>query len=227
VSAPRLETVEVEPPRPADAAVLWMHGLGADGHDFESLVPELRLPASPAVRFVFPHAPMRAVTINGGHRMRAWYDIAGFDRRALQDEAGIRESAAALGELVRHERERGISAERIVVAGFSQGGAMALFLGPRWPERLGGVVALSSYLPLADTLAAEAHPANAAVPVLMAHGSLDPVVPVAAGESSREKLRSLGYDVDWRSYPMPHSLCAQEVEDLREFLLRALPARQA
>ena len=223
MSAPQLETVEVEPREPADAAVLWMHGLGADGHDFESLVPELRLQASPAVRFVFPHAPVRPVTINGGHRMRAWYDIAGFDRRAAQDAAGIRDSAAALGELVRRERERGIPAERIVVAGFSQGGAMALFLGPRWPERLGGVVALSSYLPFGEMLAAEAHPANAAVPVLMAHGSFDPIVPLAMGEASRDKLRALGYDVDWRSYPMPHSLCAQEVEDVREFLLRALP----
>jgi phospholipase/carboxylesterase len=157
--------------------------------------------------------------------MRAWYDIAGFDRRAAQDEAGIRDSAAALGELVRRERERGIPAERIVVAGFSQGGAMALFLGPRWPERLGGVVALSSYLPFGEMLAAEAHPANAAVPVLMAHGSFDPIVPLAMGEASRDKLRALGYDVDWRSYPMPHSLCAQEVEDVRDFLLRAFPGR--
>jgi phospholipase/carboxylesterase len=225
VKIPSLETVEVEPRGLADAAVLWMHGLGADGHDFESLVPELRLDASPAVRFVFPHAPVRPVTINGGHRMRAWYDIAGFDRRAPEDEAGIRESAAALGDLVRRERERGIPAERIVVAGFSQGGAMALFLGPRWPERLGGVIALSTYLPLSDTLAKEAHPANAAVPVFQAHGSFDPVVPLAVGEKSRERLRALGYDVDWRSYPMPHSLCAQEVEDLRDFLLRALPPR--
>ena len=225
MNAASLETVEVEPDRPADACVLWMHGLGADGHDFESLVPELRLEASPAVRFVFPHAPIRPVTINGGQRMRAWYDIAGFDRRAPTDEAGIRESAAALGELVRRERERGIPAERIVVAGFSQGGAMALFLGPRWPERLGGVVALSTYLPLPHTLAKEAHPANAAVPLFQAHGSFDPLVPQALGEQTRETLRALGYDVDWRSYPMPHSLCAQEVEDLREFLLRALPPR--
>jgi phospholipase/carboxylesterase len=223
VSAPALETVEIEPRQPADAAVLWMHGLVADGHDFESLVPELRLEAASAVRFVFPHAPIRLVTINGGHRMRAWYDIAGFEKNAPQDEAGIRESAAALGALVRRERERGIKAERIVVAGFSQGGAMSLFLGPRWAERLGGVIALSTYLPLADTLASEAHPANAAVPVFLAHGSFDPVVPMAAGEASREKLKALGYDVDWRSYPMPHSLCGQEVEDLRDFLLRALP----
>lgn len=225
MSEARLETVEVEPSAPADAAVLWMHGLGADGHDFESLVPELRLPAACAVRFVFPHAPLRPVTINGGHRMRAWYDITGFDRRAAQDEAGIRASAQALRALLRRERERGIAADRIVVAGFSQGGAMALFVAPRFEERLAGVVALSSYLPLADALAAEAHPANAAVPVLMAHGSFDPVVPLSLGEAAHERLRALGYEVDWRSYPMPHSLCAQEVEDVRGFLLRCLPPR--
>jgi phospholipase/carboxylesterase len=225
VSAAALETVEVEPRAPADAAVLWMHGLGADGHDFESLVPELRLGSSPAVRFVFPHAPLRPVTINGGQRMRAWYDVAGFDRRAPQDEAGIRGSAEALGALVRRERERGIPAERLVVAGFSQGGAMALFLALRWPERLAGVIALSSYLPLGEALAAEAHPANAAVSVLMAHGSLDPIVPLALGERSRDRLRALGYEVEWRSYPMPHSVCAQEVQDLRDFLLRTLPPR--
>jgi phospholipase/carboxylesterase len=225
LSTPRLETVEVEPRSPADAAVLWMHGLGADGHDFEALVPELRLPASVPVRFVFPHAPIRPVTINGGSRMRAWYDIAGFDRRSPQDEAGIRASAEALGALVRRERERGVAADRIVVAGFSQGGAMALFLALRWPERLAGVMALSTYLPLGEKLAAEAHPANAAVPLLMAHGTFDPIVPLALGEGSRDRLRALGYDVDWRSYPMPHSVCAQEVEAIREFLLRALPPR--
>jgi phospholipase/carboxylesterase len=224
LSPDRLETFEVEPRRPADAAVLWMHGLGADGHDFQSLVPELRLEGSPAPRFVFPHAPVRPVTINGGHRMRAWYDIAGFDRRAPQDETGIRASADALFALLRRERERGIPADRIVVAGFSQGGAMALFVAPRFPERLGGVIALSTYLPLGDALAAEAHPKNAAVPVLMAHGSHDPVVPAAAGEASRDRLRALGYDVEWHAYPMAHSLCAPEVEDVRAFLLRALPA---
>jgi phospholipase/carboxylesterase len=222
VSAPLLETVESEPAAPADAAVVWLHGLGADGHDFESLVPELRLPASPAVRFVFPHAPLRPVTINGGQRMRAWYDIAGFDRRAPVDERGIRESGEAIGALLRRERGRGIPASRIVLAGFSQGGAIALFLGLRWPERLAGILALSTYLPLGDTLAAEAHPANAAVPVLMAHGSFDPIVPPPLGEASRERLRGLGYDVDWRSYPMPHSVCAQEVADLRRFLLSVL-----
>jgi phospholipase/carboxylesterase len=223
VSTGLLETVEVEPGTAADAAVVLMHGLGADGHDFESLVPELRLPASPAVRWVFPHAPVRPVTINGGYRMRAWYDIVAIDRAAAEDEHGIRRSADAIGELVRRERERGIPAERIVLAGFSQGGAMALHTALRWPERLGGVVALSCYLPLAAHLAAEAHPSNAAVPVFAAHGTMDPIVPSALGESSRDLLRSRGYDVEWREYPMPHSVCAAEIEDLRAFLLRALP----
>lgn len=225
MSAGLLETVEVEPGTAADAAVVLMHGLGADGHDFESLVPELRLPASPAVRWVFPHAPVRPVTINGGYRMRAWYDIVAIDRAAAEDEHGIRRSAEEIGALVRRERERGIPAERIVLAGFSQGGAMALFTALRWPERLGGVVALSCYLPLAAHLAAEAHPANAAVPVFLAHGTMDPIVPSALGEASRDLLRSRGYDVEWREYPMPHSVCAPEIDDLRAFLLRALPPR--
>jgi phospholipase/carboxylesterase len=224
VSGLRLETVEVEPRATADAAVLLMHGLGADGHDFESLVPELRLPASLSVRWVFPHAPVRPVTINGGFRMRAWYDIAALDRSAHEDEAGIRESAEAVGALVRREREQGIDAGRIVLAGFSQGGAMALFTALRWPERLAGVVALSCYLPLAARLPAEAHPANAAVPVFLAHGTFDPLVPPALGEASRDLLRSRGHDVEWRTYPMPHSVCADEVRDLRAWLLRALPA---
>jgi phospholipase/carboxylesterase len=220
-----LETVEVEPRAAADAAVVLMHGLGADGHDFESLVPELRLPESPSVRWVFPHAPVRPVTINGGQPMRAWYDITAIDRRAAEDEAGIRSSAADIGALVRRERERGIPADRIVLAGFSQGGAMALFTALRFSERLAGAAALSCYLPLAATLPAEAHPANAAVPLFMAHGTFDPVVPPALGEASRDLLRSRGYDVEWHAYPMPHSVCAQEVSDLRAWLLRVLPAR--
>jgi phospholipase/carboxylesterase len=224
VSRLRLEAVEVEPRAAADAAVVLMHGLGADGHDFESLVPELRLPLSPSVRWIFPHAPVRPVTINGGSRMRAWYDIAGLDRHAAEDEAGIRESAEAVSALVRRERERGIAAGRIVVAGFSQGGAMALFTALRWPERLAGIVALSTYLPLAAKLEAESHPANAALPVFMAHGTFDPIVPLALGEGSRDRLRSHGHDVQWHAYPMPHSVCADEVRDLRGWLLRALPA---
>jgi phospholipase/carboxylesterase len=219
------ETVEVEPRTAADASVILFHGLGADGHDFESMVPELRLPASPSVRFVFPHAPLRPVTINGSMRMRAWYDITGLDRRSIQDESGIRESAASADALVRREQQRGIAADRIVLAGFSQGGAIALFAGLRQPARLAGILALSTYLPLAETLAAEAHPASVAVPIFLAHGTFDPVVPLALGEGARERLASLGYDVEWHTYPMPHSLCAPEVADIREWLLRALPPR--
>jgi phospholipase/carboxylesterase len=223
VSGLSLDTVEVEPRMTADAAVVLMHGLGADGHDFESLVPELRLPVPPSVRWVFPHAPVRPVTINGGVPMRAWYDIAALDRSAPEDEAGIRESAEAIGALVRRERDRGIAAGRIVLAGFSQGGAMALFAALRWPERLAGVVALSTYLPLAATLLDEAHPANADLPVFMAHGTFDPLVPPVLGERSRDLLRSRRHDVEWHTYPMPHSVCAEEVQDLRGFLLRSLP----
>lgn len=216
-----LETVEVEPRAAADAAIVLLHGLGADGHDFESIVPELALPG--AVRFVFPHAPVRPVTVNGGYRMRAWYDILALDGRAGEDEAGIRESAAAVHALVQREIQRGVAAERIVLAGFSQGGALALHTALREPSRLGGVVALSSYLPLATALASEAHPANAALPIFMAHGSRDELLPLALGERSRDALRARGYDVEWHAYPMPHGLCAEEIARLRDWLIRALP----
>jgi phospholipase/carboxylesterase len=224
MTALSLETVEVEPQTRAEASVIWLHGLGADGHDFESLVPELRLPARPAVRFVFPHAPVRPVTINGGWRMRAWYDILALDGTAPQDAAGIRESAAAVRELVAREGERGVPAERVVLAGFSQGGAIVLYEGLRHPRRLGGILALSTYLPLAGDLDAEAHPANAAVPIFMAHGALDPTVPLALGDGTRRLLSARGYDVRWKTYPMGHSLCGEEVEDARAFLLEALGA---
>ncbi len=216
-----LETVEVEPRLAADAAIVLLHGLGADGHDFESIVPDLDLPG--AVRFVFPHAPVRPVTVNGGYRMRAWYDILALDGRAGEDEGGIRESAAAVHALVQREIQRGVAAERIVLAGFSQGGALALHTALREPSRLGGAVALSSYLPLASALPAEAHPANAALPIFMAHGSRDELLPLALGERSRDALRARGYDVEWHAYPMPHGLCAEEVARLRDWLIRALP----
>jgi phospholipase/carboxylesterase len=220
----RPDTVEIEPPRPADAAVVLLHGLGADGHDFESLVPELRLPRESAIRWVFPHAPVRPVTLNGGMRMRAWYDILGLDRRAVQDEAAIRESAATAAALVRREKERGVRSDRVVLAGFSQGGAIALFAGLRYPERLAGVLALSTYLPLDAALPDEAHPANAAVPVFQAHGRFDDIVPMSLGQRTRDLLSERGYDVDWRTYPMPHSLCAEEVGDIRSWLLKTLPS---
>jgi phospholipase/carboxylesterase len=222
---PLPETVEVEPRRPADASVILLHGLGADGHDFESLVPELKLPDAPAVRWVFPHAPIRPVTVNGGAQMRAWYDIVALDRRSVQDEAGIRESAGSASALIARERERGIAADRIVLAGFSQGGAIALFAGLRESERLAGILALSTYLPLADRLEAEAHPANAAVPIFMAHGTFDPLIALPLAEGSRGRLAARGHDVEWHTYAMPHSVCAEEVADLRRFLLRVLPAR--
>jgi phospholipase/carboxylesterase len=221
-----LETFEVEPATAPDAAVVLMHGLGADGHDFESIVPELRLAPERAVRWVFPHAPVRPVTINGGARMRAWYDVAGFDRSAAEDEPGIRESAQAIRALVEREKQRGICAERIVLAGFSQGGAMALHTALREPERLAGVIALSSYLPLADRLERERHPANAAVPLFMAHGTWDNVVPLALAERTRDGLLGHGYEVEWHAYPIPHSVCAEELDALRDWLLRVLPARR-
>jgi phospholipase/carboxylesterase len=202
-------------------AVIWLHGLGADGHDFEPLVPELRLGFS--ARFVFPHAPVRPVTINGGMQMRAWYDILGFDRSAAEDAAGIRASAAAVTELIDLEVERGIPADRIVLAGFSQGGAIALQTALREPRALGGLLALSTYLPLAGTLAAERSAANAGVPILMAHGTVDNVLPLALGESSRRALEALGYRVEWRAYPMAHAVCLDEVTEIGAWLTARAP----
>ncbi len=219
----RLDTVEVEPQGPPTATIVLMHGLGADGHDFEPIAAELQLGEQHAVRWVFPHAPVRRVTINAGLPMRAWYDVASLDKH-MEDEAGIVESAAAVRALVEREKERGMPPARIVLAGFSQGGALALHTALRESTRLAGVVALSCYLPLASRLEAEAHPANGAVSIFMAHGSEDPIVPHAAGERSRDTLLSHGYDVEWHSYPMPHSVCAEEIVDLRGWLSRMLPA---
>jgi phospholipase/carboxylesterase len=216
------EVVEVEPRGKATSSVVLLHGLGADGHDFEGIVPELGLSDSLATRFVFPHAPIRAVTVNGGYRMRAWYDIARLEKGAPQDEAGIRESAETAQRLIRREEERGVPASRVVLAGFSQGGAIALFAGLRHPARLAGIVALSTYLPLDSTLAAEAHPANAAVPIFMAHGTFDPVVPMALGEDSKCLILGQGIPLEWHTYPMEHSVSAEEIADLRAFLRRVL-----
>jgi phospholipase/carboxylesterase len=215
--------VLIEPRAAARTSVILLLGLGADGHDFESIVAELRLPASLAPRVVFPHAPVRPVTLNGGYRMRAWFDLFGLDRFSREDEAGIRQSAALAHRLIRREGERGIAADRIVLAGFSQGGAVALFAGLRYPERLAGILALSTYLPMAATLAAEAHPANAAVSIFMAHGTLDPVVALGLGEQSKDVLVAQGLPVDWRTYRMPHSVSAEEIADIRSWLLEVLP----
>src|SRR3954464_13305472 len=191
-----METVELETgPRP-DAAVVWLHGLGADGHDFEPIVPELRLPASPAIRFVFPHAPLRPVTINNGMRMRAWYDIFQFGG-GPEDEAGVRASEAQVKDLLAREEARGIAAGKVVLAGFSQGGAIALQTALRYPKRLAGVLALSTYLPIAATLDKEKSTANREVPIFMAHGSHDDIIPLARAEQSRQALAAAGYKVQW------------------------------
>jgi phospholipase/carboxylesterase len=217
-----LETVTIETGPDPVATILWMHGLGADGHDFEPLVPELLEAGMPALRFVFPHAPVRAVTINNGYEMRAWYDIIGIDRRSAEDFAGIQGSADAISALIRAENARGISSNRIFLAGFSQGGAMALHLATRFPEKLAGVIALSCYLPLARQFATDRSSANLATPIFMAHGSQDPVVPFSLGDESRRVLEGTGYRVEWHVYPMPHALCAQEVADLKTWLARRL-----
>ena len=192
-----------------------MHGLGADGHDFEPIVAELQLPRALAVRFVFPHAPMRPVTINRGHVMRAWYDVVG---DGSEDHAGIRASQALVEACIAREKARGFPAARIALAGFSQGGAMALQTGLRYPERLAGIVALSCYLPLGDTLAAEASPAGRDVPIFMAHGTDDLLIPLTRARRSRDKLIDLGYRVTWHEYPMPHAVCGDEVRDLSAWL---------
>ena len=197
--------------------VVLLHGLGADGHDFASLPPQLGMPPGAAIRYVFPHAPEMAVTLNMGMRMRAWYDIVSLDSRG-QDEAGIRRSAAAVDALIAREVERGVPSSRIVLAGFSQGAAMALFTGLRYPDRLAGIVALSGYLPLHDTLADEAAPANREIGIFQAHGQHDEVVPHAMGHGSAEKLRATGYRVDWHEYTMAHQVCLEEVHDLGRWL---------
>jgi phospholipase/carboxylesterase len=212
-----LETVEIETARNPELAVIWLHGLGADGHDFEPIVPKLRLLAP--TRFVFPHAPVRAVTINNGMRMRAWYDILGFDD-APDDAPGIRSSAAAVGRLVDRELERGIRAERIVLAGFSQGGAIALHLGLRESRRLGGIVALSTYLPLAVTLPSEKSAASEGLPIFLAHGRSDPLIPIELAEATRRVLEREGYSVEWHVYPMPHSVCVDEIGAIGAWLTR-------
>lgn len=217
-----LPTVEVLTGPDPEAAVIWLHGLGADGHDFEPVVPELVRPGERALRFVFPHAPVRPVTINNGFPMRAWYDVVEIGRDSAQDEAGIRASASAVEALVAREVARGIRAERIVLAGFSQGGAMALFAGTRHAARLAGIIGLSCYLPLATTLATERSAANLDTPLFLAHGTLDPVVAPALGEVSRERLMAAGYRVEWHSYAMPHSVSAGEIADIAAFLRRVL-----
>lgn len=217
-----LPRIELESAPHPTAAVIWMHGLGADGNDFAPIVQEMDLSSCPPIRFVFPHAPSIPVTVNGGHVMPAWYDISGFNRMDRQDDQGIQKSELAIQALIANEVARGIPCERIVLAGFSQGCAMALHTGLRLPHRLAGVMALSGYLPLADRFASERHAANAHTPVFMAHGTQDPVVLFERGEASRDTLVKLGYLVQWHAYPMPHSVHPHEIADMAAFLAQVL-----
>jgi phospholipase/carboxylesterase len=217
-----LETLETETGADPGATVIVLHGLGADGNDFVPIAQEMDLAPVGAVRFVFPHAPIIPVTINNGYRMRAWYDILGADLVRREDEPGLRESMAAVEALLARETERGMPAHRIVLAGFSQGCAMALLTGLRHKERLAGIVGLSGYLPLAQSTAAERSDANALTPVFLGHGQQDGVVDVQRGKASRDMLQALGYQVEWHEYPMAHSVCMQEIADLNRWLLKVL-----
>jgi len=216
-----IETIEVETGAKPVACVIWLHGLGADGHDFEPIVPELRLPAARPVRFIFPHAPQRPVTINGGMRMRAWYDIFSLGGGA-EDAAGIHASQALLESLIAGEVKRGVAHNKIVLAGFSQGGAVVLQTALRQRQRLAGVMALSTYLPLASALAKERTAENSDLPVFMAHGQYDNMIGIDRAILSREALVALGYKVDWHAYPMPHSVCPEEIAHISSFLQRIL-----
>jgi phospholipase/carboxylesterase len=216
----KLDAIEIETGKNPSTSIIWLHGLGADGNDFAPIVPELQLPKA-AIRFVFPHAPVRPVTINGGMRMRAWYDITdGAIRR--EDERGVRASQALIESLIAREKDRGTAPGRLVLAGFSQGGAIALQTGLRHSERIAGIMALSTYVPVGDKLATEASPANRDVPIFMAHGTSDPVIPLGRAEESRALLQSLGYAVEWREYRMPHSVCAEELADIGAWLRKIL-----
>ena len=210
-----------------DVTIIWLHGLGADGHDFEPIVPELDLPAAPAIRFIFPHAPMQPVTVNGGMVMRAWYDITGLEMARNEDAAGITRSAELVAGLIEREVGRGIHSDHIFLAGFSQGGAIALYTGLRYAEPLAGLIALSTYLPLAKHIPGEAHASNKGIPIFMAHGSFDPVVPLPLGDHSHQWLQAHDYDVEWHTYPMQHSVSPDEIRDLAEWLRRRLAAIQS
>ncbi len=212
------DTVEVTTGKPVRGSVIWLHGLGADGHDFEPIVPELRLPASLPLRFVFPHAPPRPVSINGGMAMRAWYDIRSLDSEGRADASGVRESTALLQTLIRREQERGVDAGNIVIAGFSQGGAIAINAALHSEDRLGGLMALSTYLALPDEIASST--GSRELPVFFAHGRNDPVIPLQWGRASADALIAAGYGVEWHDYAMAHAVCPQEITDIRGWLLQ-------
>lgn len=220
-----LDCVEIQPPAEPHTSIIWLHGLGADGNDFVPIIPELGLGENHGVRFVFPNAPQQPVTINGGMQMSAWYDIAGADIANKQDSDGIRASAAEIDALIEREIAAGIPASQIVLAGFSQGGAVALHTGLRQAASLAGIMGLSTYLPLHDSLAAQASAANREVAIFMAHGSQDPVVPIDLGRASRDQLTAAGYAVDWHEYPMAHQVCLPEIATIGRWLRERLSIR--
>ena len=217
-----LETIQVDTGPNPTASVIWLHGLGASGDDFVPIVRELDLSGLPAIRFIFPHAPTMPVTVNNGYVMRAWYDIIGADLTRREDESGLRASQAMVEQLIAREKARGVPAGRIVLAGFSQGCAMTLQTGLRHPEKLAGLLCLSGYVPLNATVDAERHVSNHDTPIFLAHGRGDQVIPIIRAEQSRDLLKSLGYDVEWHEYPMPHSVCQEEVEDIGGWFRRVL-----
>lgn len=216
-----LETIIIETSQPIQQSVIWLHGLGADGHDFAPIVPELHIPNT---RFIFPHAPHQPITMNNGYEMRAWYDLYGLTLQTKQDEAGMRAMQQEIESLIEAEQAQGIPTERIVLAGFSQGGAMAFFSGLRYPKKLAGILALSTYVSLKEKLADEAHQANKDTPIFMAHGSFDSIITLDTCLVSRRLLEDLDYKVEWHEYPMPHSVCPEEIEDIARFLKQVFQA---
>lgn len=215
---PELSTVEIQPESDHKYSVIWLHGLGADGHDFEGIVPELHLTANPNIHFIFPNAPIQPVTINGGMRMRAWYDISEMSLERNADIAGIYQSADLLDRLIRQEIDKGISSKNILLAGFSQGGVIALHAGLRYPYQLAGIIALSAYLPTTEQLKTERSAANNDTPIFMAHGIIDPVIAIETGKAAFNALSAMEYSIEWHDYPMEHSLCIEEIEHISVFM---------
>lgn len=222
MSTRTLESIQIETGPNPTVSIIWLHGLGADGHDFVPIARELDLTGCPPIRFVFPHAPTMPVTINNGYVMRAWYDILGTDLARREDEVGLRRSQTMVEHLIAQEKSRGIASDCIILAGFSQGCAMALQTGLRHPEKLAGLLCLSGYLPLHATVAIERHSANHVTPIFLAHGSGDPIIPIDRAEKSRDMLQALGYQVEWHKYPMQHEVCEEEIADVGAWLRRVL-----
>ncbi len=223
---PHIEYVYSPDSLPVDASIIWLHGLGADGHDFEPIIPELNLPDRMAIRFIFPHAPVRPVTINNGWEMRSWYDILSVGEMRGINEAQLKESCEQLQAFIEHEIERGIPSQRIIVAGFSQGGAVTLTTALRFNKPLAGIIALSSYLPAPEWLERDRSKVNASIPVFMAHGTQDPVVPYKLATLARQQLKNWGYRVKWFEYPMPHSVCLEEIQEVSTWIQKIIPVQK-